>query len=315
MPLQEMGSVLLGVYWWGVFEKSCVCSRSGQQVWKLPNRAPALFCYYIFLGTWRGSKWARCGERPSAGLCFIWVIAGLRLRIRFIIIFLSNLQLCMPDIWWSPLVGVRIIPVLKWVDEGLKSRPLTAFWQYPTQSQRLLCDCGVIMHRVTRHGVTRVSYEIIQHLWQEFIIFYHRLQVRTVQGADKMCISYQSVKTSRDNFLLCPPAWLWNVAGLSDWCFYDTPVTCSSIQPRKNALLDISIINHSELESRGLQGLETANQDNIHTWDFQWLRGLHAKLMIICGISYSKLCVRFLKWAVVFKDFRRQREKVCLTYL
>lgn len=94
---------------------------------------------------------------------------------------------------------------------------------------------------------------------------YRRLQVWTVQGADKMCISYQSVKTSRDNFLLCPPARLWNVAGVSDWCFYDTPVACSSIQPRKNALLDISIINHSELESRGLQGLETANQDNIHT--------------------------------------------------
>lgn len=110
MPLQEMGSVLLGVYWWGVFEKSCVCSRSGQQVWKLPNRAPALFCYYIFLGTWRGSRWARCSERPSAGLCFIWVIAGLRLRIRFIIIFLSNLQLGTPDIWWSPLVGCALSP-------------------------------------------------------------------------------------------------------------------------------------------------------------------------------------------------------------
>lgn len=201
MPLQEMGSVLLGVYWWGVFEKSCVCSRSGQQVWKLPNRAPALFCYYIFLGTWRGSRWARCSERPSAGLCFIWVIAGLRLRIRFIIIFLSNLQLCMPDIWWSP-GRVRIIPVLTWVDEGLKSRPLTAVWQYPTQSQRLLCDCGVIMYRVTRHGVTRVSYEIIQNLWQEFIIFITVFRSELCKGLIK-CVFHTKVWKRPETIFYC----------------------------------------------------------------------------------------------------------------
>lgn len=53
MPLQEMGSFLRGLDWWGMFEKSCVCSCSGQQVWKLPTRAPTLFCYYIFLGPWK----------------------------------------------------------------------------------------------------------------------------------------------------------------------------------------------------------------------------------------------------------------------
>lgn len=131
---------------------------------------------------------------------------------------------------------------------------------------------------------------------------YHRLQVWTVQGAGKMCISYQSVKTSRDNFLLCPPARLWNVAGVSDWCFYDTPVACSSIQPRKNALLDISIINHSELESRGLQGLETANQDNIHTQEIfscfvvcvlnWWSFGRFPIQSNVLGFENEQLCLK-----------------------
>lgn len=194
MPLQEMGSVLLGVYWWGVFEKSCVCSRSGQQVWKLPNRAPALFCYYIFLGTWRGSRWARCSERPSAGLCFIWVIAGLRLRIRFIIIFLSNLQLCMPDIWWSPLVGCALSRFNvgrrgseEPTSNGVLAIPHTIteaplrLWGNNAQGDSTRCNASVV--RNNPKFMAGIYY------------LYHRLQVWTVQGADKMCISYQRPET------------------------------------------------------------------------------------------------------------------------
>lgn len=92
-----------------------------------------------------------------------------------------------------PAGRVRIIPVLMWVDEGPKSRPLTAFWQYPTESQRLLCDCGVIMHRVTRHGVTRVSYEIIQNLWQEFIIFITVFRSELCKGLIK-CVFHTNVQ-------------------------------------------------------------------------------------------------------------------------
>lgn len=83
-----------------------------------------------------------------------------------------------------------------------------------------------------------------------------------------MCISQQSEKTSQDNLPLSQAAMLWNVAGFLDWCFYDTPVVCSGIQPRKNVLLDISVINHSELEKRGLAVLQTKNQDNSHKLSF-----------------------------------------------
>lgn len=45
--------------------------------------------------------------------------------------------------------------------------------------------------------------------------------------------------------------------------FTTDQVVCSG-QPSENVLLDISVINHNELEKRGLKGLQdsTTNQDN-----------------------------------------------------
>ena len=89
-----------------------------------------------------------------------------------------------------------------------------------------------------------------------------------------------------------PPATLWNVAGLSDWCFYDRPrSTAVTGQPpqSENVQADISVINHSELENRGLKSEQQIKITNWYIPDPECkyvclLHTMHSLKQFICYI-------------------------------
>lgn len=102
---------------------------------------------------------------------------------------------------------------------------------------------------------------IIQNICEEFFS-----AAEESAGADKMCISPWSERTSRDNFPLClhlPGCELWLASQIG--VFMTEQV--GRLQLSENAQHHISAINQRELENRRLKRLGewTTNQDNEGT--------------------------------------------------
>lgn len=78
------------------------------------------------------------------------------------------------------------------------------------------------------------------------------------------CVFHTKVRERPKTIFHClhlPQCEMWLAAQIG--VFTTDQVECSG-QSSENVLLDISVINHSELEKRGLKGLQdsTTNQDN-----------------------------------------------------
>lgn len=78
------------------------------------------------------------------------------------------------------------------------------------------------------------------------------------------CVFHTKVGERPETIFYClhlPCFEMWPASQIG--VFTTDQVVCSG-QPSENVLLDISVINHSELEKRGLKGLQdsTTNQDN-----------------------------------------------------
>lgn len=73
----------------------------------------------------------------------------------------------------------------------------------------------------------------VQDVYVEFV----KALIETVQELKK-CVFHSEVRDKRQFSSVPPPAMLWNVANLSDWCFYDR---AGSVQ-RQDSLVMSSLI-------------------------------------------------------------------------